>query len=106
INNARFDLFDQFDTNNRFWGGNVGIKGEARLGKFYTAFTGKVAIGGVQEVVTINGATAITAPGFLPTVAPGGILTQPSNIGHFTHRDFAVLPEGGLDLGYQITANS
>jgi hypothetical protein len=106
ISNARFDLFDQFDTSNRFWGGNIGLKGEARLGKFYTAFTGKVAIGGVQEVVTINGATTISAPGFLPFVAPGGILTQPSNIGHFSHRSFAVLPEAGLDLGYQICANT
>ncbi len=106
ISNARFSLFDQFDTSNQFWGGNLGFKGEARLGKFYTAFTGKVAIGGVQEVVTINGATAITAPGFLPAVFPGGILTQPTNIGHFTHRNFAVLPEAGLDLGYQICANT
>jgi hypothetical protein len=106
IPGSRFNLFDQFDTTNQFWGANLGFKGEARLGQFYTAFTGKVAIGGVQEVVTINGATNITTPGFLPFVAPGGLLAQVSNIGRYTHRTFAILPEVGLDLGYQICPNT
>jgi hypothetical protein len=101
----RFLLTDQFDTSNRFFGGNVGVKGEVRLGNFYSDFTGKVAIGGSQEVVTINGSTTIVVPGGAAFNSPGGLLAQPSNIGHYTHKTFAVLPEAGIDVGYQITKN-
>lgn len=99
----QFSLFDSFDTTNKFYGVNLGFKGEARLGNFFTEFAAKVAIGGVQEVVTINGATNIFAPGAgLVLVAPGGLLTQTTNIGRHTHQTFAYLPEGTVNIGYQV----
>ena len=37
------------------------------------------------------------------TIANGGILALPTNSGHFTHDPFAVVPEVGLNVGYQVT---
>ena len=39
----------------------------------------------------------------MPTVAMGGLLTQPTNIGRFSRDRFAVAPEAGVKLGFQVT---
>ena len=33
----------------------------------------------------------------------GGLLAQPTNIGRYAFNDFAVAPEGTLNLGFQLT---
>jgi hypothetical protein len=94
---------DRFRVGNQFYGGQLG----GRLGWQGSTFTinaiAKVALGATQEVVRIDGSTTVFAPGASPMSAPGGILAQPSNIGQHFRSTFAVVPEVGLEIGYQIT---
>ena len=55
-------------------------------------------------MVRINGVNSITTLG-VTTTTPGGLLTQPTNMGEFERDRFAVLPEGGVNLRLDITRN-
>jgi hypothetical protein len=102
---TRFGLVDEFDTHNRFYGGQVGARAEYWWGRFFTDALAKVALGSTHESVTINGATIISAPGATPVVREGGLLALPTNIGHFSRDRFSVVPEVGINVGYAITSN-
>jgi hypothetical protein len=94
---------DRFQTSNDFYGVNLGGAYERWAGRCFFGVRAGVALGVSHQVVTINGSTTITPPGGLPTVYPGGLLAQPSNIGTYTQDDFAVVPEVGLRAGLQVT---
>ena len=64
--------------------------------------TAKLALGATQELVVIDGGTTLSQPGAAPVTAPGGVLAQTSNIGRYFRNEFAVVPEIGLKLGWQI----
>jgi hypothetical protein len=98
-----FRVNDHFGTHNDFYAGQIGLRGEWRWRRFFVEGTGKVALGDMHEVVSINGATIITPAGGTPVFFSGGLLTQPTNIGHYTHDTFAVAPEAGINVGYQVT---
>ncbi len=103
---ANIVLVDSFTTKNQFYGGQIGIDGEYRVWRrVYVGGTFKLAMGVMHEMVGINGATAFTVPGVAPVTFPGGLLALPTNIGNYSHDHFAVIPEVGLRLGYQITNN-
>jgi hypothetical protein len=96
---------DNFATSNRFYGGQVGLDSELRYGNWFLDLSTKVALGNVHQVVNISGSTLVTDATGAATLSQGGLLTQASNIGRYTHDRFAVLPEVGLNFGYQVTAN-
>jgi hypothetical protein len=98
-----FGLADEFTTHNRFYGGQIGARGEYWKGKAFVNLYGKVALGETQETISINGLTIITPPGGTPTAHAGGLLALPTNSGHFTRDEFAVVPEIGINVGYQVT---
>lgn len=101
---ANFVVRDSFQTRNRFYGGQLGLEAEMRWGRWSLDLRGKVALGNVNQTVTISGATAITPlPGGPTTVQPGGLLALPSNMGRYSRDRFGVLPEVGVNLGYQVT---
>jgi hypothetical protein len=65
-----------------------------------------MAIGNNKQTVRNNGSTEITDPTATPTTQTfqGGLLTQsPGNIGTFEQNEFAIVPEFGATLGYQLT---
>lgn len=97
--------FDQFDTRNQFYGGQLGVRAEVRQNRLFANLMGKLAIGDTHETVDVNGATTITAPGGPAVVRSGGLLALPSNIGRFSRDVFSVVPEGSLNVGYQVTNN-
>jgi hypothetical protein len=45
----------------------------------------------------------VTVPGDPPVVRAGALLAQATNIGQYSDDQFALLPELGVDLGYQVT---
>jgi hypothetical protein len=98
-------LRDIFGTQNTFNGGQLGVEGEWRYWRRF-ALTGslKVAIGNVSQQVAIDGFTnsTVAATG-VTTTSVGGLLTAPSNIGRFHQNRFAVLPEFGIKLNYDVT---
>lgn len=97
--------FDQFHTVNRFYGAQLGIRAEWWWNRVFVNATGKVALGDTHQTVDINGLTRITTPGGATTVLPGNLLAQPSNIGHHARDQFSVIPELGVNVGYQLTPN-
>jgi hypothetical protein len=96
--------FDQFNTRNLFYGGEIGIRAEVWQGRWFANITGGVAIGTTQQTTDINGSTTLTPPvaGF---GGRGDLLAQSSNIGHYSRNVFSVLPELGFNVGYQVTNN-
>ena len=103
-NNAIFSTVnDQFKTDNQFYGGNVGLAGEVRRGRWFVGGKASVAIGEVFQSVEINGGQTVVTPTGT-SVVPGGLYALPGgNIGRFTQNKFAVLPEAGVQLGYYLT---
>jgi Putative beta barrel porin-7 (BBP7) len=102
---ADIRAFDQFDTRNQFYGGQVGVRAEARQNRFFANVTGKLALGDTHQTVDINGATTITPLGGTAIVRPGGLLALPTNSGRFSRDVFSVVPEGSVNVGYQFTNN-
>jgi hypothetical protein len=102
---STISIADQFDTHNYFYGAQIGAQVEFCCGRVFVDLLGKVALGVTHEVVDIHGATAITSPDGTTVVTPAGFLASASNGGHFSRDRFAVLPELGINVGYQITTH-
>jgi hypothetical protein len=98
---TRFDIAEGFGTKNDFYGGQIGVEAEFRCERLYAQVLGKVALGGTNQVVSINGVT--TENGVV--LGQGGFLALLTNIGRFHHTAFSVVPEAGVTLGYQVTDN-
>lgn len=96
-----FVVNDQFDTSNDFYGGVIGVRGERRLGSYFIGGHMSVALGGVVQTTTIDGSTVIG--GVRQT---GGLLAQPTNIGTYRRSAFAVVPEVGARIGFQVTEHA
>jgi hypothetical protein len=96
---------DNFSTRNQFYGGQVGARFRYRSDNFVLAATGKVAVGSTHQVVDVQGSSVWGGTGFAPPagVYPGGVYTQPSNIGRTTTNTFAVVPQVGLKLALNLT---
>jgi hypothetical protein len=95
--------FDSFITSSNFYGAQVGTRVNWNVNRWNINLLGKLAMGVSQQLVTINGATTLYTPGAAPVTTAGGILAQSTNIGRYFSDQFAVVPEFGLNLGYQAT---
>ena len=96
-------ISDQFCTSNDFHGFDLGVAGEIQRGRWVFGWLAQVALGATIEEVDINGNTRVTVPGAAPVNNVGGLLALQSNIGTYNRDRFAVVPELGLWVGYQIT---
>jgi hypothetical protein len=95
---------DKFVARNRFYGGQLGVRGEMLYGNFFVQGTGKLAVGLTAERAFIDGFTIDQFPGFDPVRATGGVLAQLTNIGRHYHNEFSLLPEVALKVGYQVNS--
>jgi hypothetical protein len=96
---------DQFSARNWFYGVNLGLRKQWNWCNWQIDVTGKVGLGSTHQRVNIDGATIITPPGGLPSAFTGGLLAQPTNIGEYNRDRFSVVPEVGVNLGYQLSEN-
>ncbi len=94
---------DRFDTRNTFNGFNTGLSAWFQHGAWGVQGLATVAVGNNHRVVDINGSTTVTVPGFPSVSNTGGLLALPSNIGHYSSNNVAVIPQFGANLYYQIT---
>jgi hypothetical protein len=99
---------DRFTTRNQFYGGQVGVDGEYRFGRWIVGGGVKVALGEVHQTIDVQGNTTLfrfnPANGG-PLTVPGGLYAQSTNFGNHTRDRFAVAPEVGIRVGYQVTDN-
>ncbi len=93
---------DRLRTFNEFIGMNVGFRGDHNYGRLYMGWTAKVAGGYMNSWTDARGYSSANTGG-VTSFSPGGRFVEPADVGR--HRDdfLAFIPEGGLNLGYQIT---
>jgi hypothetical protein len=94
---------DRFRTFNLFNGGQWGFDSLCQWGRWSLGLRTTVALGVTQRTVDIFGATQTTVPGGAPQSFSGGILALSSNMGRHVNNTFSVVPEVGVNLGYQCT---
>jgi hypothetical protein len=94
---------DRFDTRNQFYGGQVGFDAEWHAGRWSVDLRTEVALGTMHEAIDVGGNQVITSPGGARQAFLGGLLALPSNIGPHDRDHFAVAPEVGVNVGYQLT---
>jgi hypothetical protein len=99
-----YQVTDEFAARNRFFGGQGGVETEFSRGRLRVEFSGKVALGGVRQLVNINGSTFRQNAGGGQTIT-GGFLALETNIGRYERSRFAVLPEAKASVGYRLTGN-
>ncbi|WP_425614648.1 BBP7 family outer membrane beta-barrel protein [Anatilimnocola sp. NA78] len=97
-----FDITDSFDTENTFNGIDFGFRLQHQRGCCSVELLSKIALGNTHSQVDIDGSTIITPTGAASQQFVGGILAQRTNIGRYTQDEFAVVPELGLTLGYEL----
>ncbi len=97
---------DQFDTQNRFNGGQLGLHSDLRRGVVFCEMTGKIAFGQTFEVSKVDGVTHLLTQGsgmpLSQTFAGSGLYAQPSNVGRSARGTFAVVPEGTVKIGFRL----
>lgn len=98
-------VFDRFGTHNQFYAPQVGFVSDYKNGAWDINLGFRFAMGCMHETARIDGGTTFITPGQPDQHFVGGVLAQPTNIGHYEHNKFAVLPEVTLTLGYQVTNN-
>jgi hypothetical protein len=100
---SRVNLSDDFRTRNNFLGGQVGLEAALRRGSFAIDLLGKVAIGRMQQVTNVEGATNVRSPDGSMTRFEGGLYALRSNIARHERDELAFIPEAGLKVGYDVT---
>jgi hypothetical protein len=101
--NLAFHIDDQFQTETRFHGIDLGLRWRRESERMILQATMRVALGTSRQFASIRGNTAITdvLTGVTESYE-GGLLAQSSNIGEYDRSRFAVVPETELMLGYRI----
>jgi hypothetical protein len=94
--------FDSFHTSDKFYGAQIGARVEYQLGDMSVEAVAKLAAGTTQELTVIQGSTTLMKLGAAPATAKGGILAEPTNIGRHFHQVFSGVPEGDINLAYQV----
>lgn len=100
---STFQVHDRFGTSNLFNGGQIGLIGEYRIGRWSIDVRNGLALGGTQQFANVSGSTSSAGPGIFPTTNPGGLLALSSNIGPHTRSMVSFVEEVGVNLGYQFT---
>lgn len=96
---------DYYETHNHFYGVQIGAFGDLRWYRWVLSLSGKLALGATDQDLRVSGHTLLTDDTGLTLNQPGGLYTQPSNIGPYRRYQFSVASELMLRLGYDITAN-
>lgn len=100
--------FDNFATRNQFNGGQFGLRSTLSCWRFNILLDAKLAMGVTRQEMRIDGSSTLgTAPGAArdTITVHQGVQAVASNSGSHVRNDFSIIPEGGVQLGYQISRN-
>jgi hypothetical protein len=93
---------DHFRADNRFYGGQAGLRGEYCRGRWSLSLRGEAALGATEQEIHAFGDRTFQTP-LTKVVQSFGLLVLPSNRGTFHNTDFDVVSEVGVNLGYRLT---
>jgi hypothetical protein len=106
-NRGRFNIMDNFGTENQFNGVDLAWSNRIVRGYWSLESMARIAVGNTRQTVNIAGQTTIVDQNDLnnPTTQTydAGLLALSSNSGQHQQDEFTVLPEFNLILGYQLT---
>ncbi len=97
-----FLVGDQFNTNNTFYGVNLGLLNTLYMGRFSFSANTKLGLGVTNQSVDILGQTAINNVSAI-TSYNGGLLAMPTNIGTHTQSKITAIPELEFQVGFQLS---
>jgi Putative beta barrel porin-7 (BBP7) len=93
---------DRIQTRNDFYGANIGFRGDIGYGNWFLNLTGKFAAGYMRQQADVIGSSSLTTAGGLVSIQPGGLFSVADDLGRHHKDRFAILPEGGVSVGYQL----
>ncbi|HUT08976.1 MAG TPA: BBP7 family outer membrane beta-barrel protein [Thermoguttaceae bacterium] len=97
------DLFDRFNSRNRFHGAELGVLYSERYCRWSLEMLMKVGFGNTHSRVSIDGSTTTTVPEEPSVTTSGGLLALPTNMGVYGDNRFTMIPEFGITVGYDLT---
>ena len=102
-NGTTFLIHDNFSARNDFYGSEVGLRTQLYRGRWSFEILTKIALGNNHQTVTISGEEYKTVPGSPTVYYPTGIFaTEKTNMGTYQRDSFAMIPQLGLEVGYQV----
>ncbi len=96
-------IYERVDTRNEFYGAQLGLRGEMRLGRLSAELTGKVGLGATWQEARLQGRTELTGPTGQLGLAPEGLYSVGANNGDDSRTRFSVVSEVGLRCGFDVT---
>jgi hypothetical protein len=93
-----------FGTRNYFYGGQLGSEFTSVFGQLSVALSGKVALGATHEIADISGGSLVNNSKGGQIAIPVSELIYPSNAGRYSRDIFTVVPELGVNFGYDVTS--
>ena len=113
--NISIDVHDNFAARNDFYGSELGLRTQVYRGRWSFEMLAKVAMGNNHQVVTIDGHTVATSGSSTVTYPHEGVFAVRSNEaldaqgnvvpGVFERDVFTVIPQLGMELGYQVSCH-
>lgn len=104
---GRFNISDDFRTENQFNGVDLAWSNRIVRGYWTLESMARIGVGNTRQTVTIDGQTTIVDQTDVanPTTEThdAGLLALSTNSGVHRQDEFSVLPEFNLTLGYQLT---
>jgi hypothetical protein len=91
-----YDVRDSFRARNDFYGGEIGLRTQLYRGRWSLEVLTKIALGCNRQVVTVDGQGVIGTDAF-----NAGLFAGPSNSGTYARDVFTLIPQLGVELGYQ-----
>jgi hypothetical protein len=104
-NGTKFNILDSFNAKNEFYGAELGLRTQIYRGRWSLDILTKLAMGNTHQTVTIAGQTVITPPTGTAVTYNSGVLASSTNSGTFQNDAFTIIPQLGLELGYQINCH-
>ena len=101
--NSTLALSDRFSTLNEFQGADLGFTSDWQCNRWNLGFLLKVGLGNTNSHVSISGSTVATEPTQTAVTSSGGFLAQASNIGQYQRNQFTMVPELGINVGFDLT---
>ncbi len=100
-----FNVRDTFRSGNEFNGGEIGLVTEYTRGRWSVELLAKMALGVNHQYVRVHGSTVVTIPSnpIVTNTYQGGLYALQTNMGWYSQNDFTVIPQFGVELGYQLT---
>jgi hypothetical protein len=90
---------------NEFNGAEIGLSTELRHGRWSLNILTKMAFGMNHQMTDISGTTVFTNSGG-QIVYSEGVFAGSTNSGSYRRDQFVVIPQLGLELGYQVTTHT